>query len=121
MASRLGLGSSTKASARLEALLRVIAWLCCMAVSAVDSVGAECSAAHGRQAAGFRQRRIARDAPAAAAPAGCPAWFARFADADASPELVAMAVMIARALPGFAEGTAQIMRRGRHQQHRAAR
>ena len=56
MASRLGRGRRTKASARLDALLRVMARLCC--ITAVAAGRRFVGFAEGRQAAGLGERGI---------------------------------------------------------------
>src|SRR5689334_17141147 len=57
MLSRLALGSSTKAKARFDALLRVIARLCSMSSGKRVRRAFD---AHGRQSPGLGQRRVAR-------------------------------------------------------------
>ena len=65
MPSRLGLGSRTKARARLDALFRVMAWLSLHSGAAAQLRSFR--AFGGRQPAGFRQGRIAPSVLAAAA------------------------------------------------------
>src|SRR5438093_2450774 len=74
MASRLALGRSTNARARLEALFRVIVRLSCMRLR--GRRGGRIVGAFRRQAAGFGQSRVARKflpATAAVAFAAAPA------------------------------------------------
>src|SRR5262245_10247301 len=81
MPSRLALGSSTNASARLDALLRVMVRLACIGKT---DIGDSIFRAWWRQPAGFSQSRIARAF----------VWMAGFS--------VPSAAMLARRRRGFA-------------------